>query len=129
MVRGLADGLLTDLWNFPAAFGKSPAEALNALREKLSGLTRAPLIAPGARHGAPVLTLGKPLAKFRHGITYRAIVGRVYPVRYLQDKAAGLEGQPGATVFRHPSLHWFELADLPQAAISQLARKIVQEIA
>ena len=47
MVRGLADGLLDDLWNFPAAFGGSPAEALEALHEKLAGLIRAP------RRGTP----------------------------------------------------------------------------
>ena len=80
MVRGLADGLLDDLWNFPAAFGASPAEALEALREKLAGLMRAPFAAVGARHGAPLLTLGEPVAEFRHGITFRAIHGRVYPV-------------------------------------------------
>ena len=45
MMRGLADGLLDDLWNFPAAFGASPAEALEALREKLAGLVRAPVAA------------------------------------------------------------------------------------
>ena len=33
--RGLADGLMDDLWNFPAAFGESPAEALEFLRRKL----------------------------------------------------------------------------------------------
>ena len=116
MVRGLADGLLDDLWNFPAAFGASPAEALEALREKLAGLIRVPFGAAGARHGVPSLTVSEPLAEFRHGITFRAIQGRVYPV-----------DPPRA--FRHPSLHWFEIKQLPQAAISQLARKIVQKIA
>ena len=38
MMRGLADGLLDDLWNFPAAFGGSPAEALESLHEKLQQL-------------------------------------------------------------------------------------------
>jgi len=113
MVRGLADGLLDDLWNFPAAFGGSPAEALEALRKKLAGLIRAPV---GTRHGVPLLTLGEPLAEFRHGITFRAIQGQVYPVET-------------ARAFRHASLHWFELKELPQAAISQLARKIVEKIA
>ena len=115
MVRGLADGLLDDLWNFPAAFGGSPHEALEALREKLAGLMRAPFATVGARHGAPLLTLGEPMAEFRHGITFRAIQGRVYPVETSR-------------AIRHASLHWFELKELPQAAISQLARKIVQKI-
>jgi A/G-specific adenine glycosylase len=116
MVRGLADGLLDDLWNFPAAFGTSPAEALESLREKLTGLIRAPFAAVGARHGVPLLTLEEPMAEFRHGITFRTIQGRVYPVE-----------TPRA--IRHAALHWFELKALPQAAISQLARKIAQKIA
>jgi A/G-specific adenine glycosylase len=116
LVRGLADGLLDDLWNFPAAFGRSPAEALDALREKLAGLVRIPFAAVGARHGVPQITLGEPMAEFRHGITFRAIKGQVYPVET-------------ARAFSHASLHWFELKQLPQAAISQLARKVVQKIA
>jgi A/G-specific adenine glycosylase len=121
MVRGLTDGLLDDLWNFPAAFGGSPAEALEALREKLAGLVRAPFAAVGpdlvrARLGAPLLTVGEPIAEFRHGITFRSIQGRVYPVETSRT-------------FRHASLRWFEIKQLPHAAISQLARKIVQRIA
>jgi len=120
MGRGLADGLLDDLWNFPAAFGRSPAEALEALREKLAGLVQASVGARHgavrARHGVPLLTLKEPIAEFRHGITFRAIQGKVYPVET-------------ARAIRHPSLQWFEIKQLPQAAISQMARKIVQEIA
>lgn len=112
MVRGLADGLLDDLWNFPAAFGSSPREALRALREKLSGLMRAPV---RPLQGEPLLTLGEPIAEFRHGITFRAIQGQVYPVKTSH-------------AFRPASLRWFELKQLPQAAISQLARKIVEKI-
>jgi A/G-specific adenine glycosylase len=104
MMRGLGDGLLNDLWNFPAAFGASPADALNSLHEQLHRLTRNPF------------TVGDPVAQFRHGITFRAIHGRVYPVQSSRP-------------VRHASLHWFELQELPQAAISQLARKIVQKLA
>ena len=104
MVRGLADGLLDDLWNFPAAFGGSPVEALESLRERLRRFTRTPF------------TIGETVAEFRHGITFRAIEGRVYPV---------VTSRP----FGHASLNWFELKQLPQAAISQLARKIIQKIA
>jgi A/G-specific adenine glycosylase len=103
MMRGLADGLLDDLWNFPAAFGGSPTEALEALRAKLRGLTRAPF------------TVGESLAEVRHGITYRSIQARVYPIETSR-------------AIRHASLHWFEIEDLPQAAISQLARKVIQTI-
>jgi A/G-specific adenine glycosylase len=128
MMRGLTDGLLDDLWNFPAAFGKTPAEALQALREKLAELVSAPLSAAkagdavaGARHGAlrarhgvPLPPFSEPWAEFRHNITFRSIHGRIY-----------LAEVPRA--FRHPLLHWFEFRRLPQAAISQLARKIVQK--
>ncbi len=127
MMRGLADGLLDDLWNFPAAFGKTPAEALQALREKLSALASATLTAAtaegaaGARHGAlrarhgvPLLRFSEPWAEFRHNITFRSIHGCVY-----------LAEVPRA--FRHPWLRWFEFRRLPQAAISQLARKIVEK--
>jgi adenine-specific DNA glycosylase len=104
MVRGLEDGLLDDLWNFPAAFGGSPAKALESLREKLRRLTHAPI------------SLAEPIAEIRHGITFRSIQGQVYPARTSRP-------------IRHVSLHWFELRELPQAAISQLARKILQKIA
>ncbi len=112
MTRGLDGGLLKDLWNFPAAFGNTPTEALEALRQKLAGLLLAPL---GVGHDVPVLAWGEPLAGFRHGITYRSIHGQVYPVET-------------ADAVRHASLHWFKIKDLPQAAISQLARKIAQII-
>ncbi|MGD0226240.1 MAG: A/G-specific adenine glycosylase [Terriglobia bacterium] len=102
MARGLVDGLLDDLWNFPAAFGDSPAEALEALREKIRGLTRASF------------TFGETMAEFRHGITFRSIQARVYAVETSR-------------AIRHASLHWFNIKDLPQAAISQLARKVIQK--
>ena len=103
MVRGLEEGLLDDLWNFPSTFGASAADALASLQEKLRTFTRA------------TLTFGEPLAAFRHNITYRSIQGLVYPVKTTLP-------------LRHSSVHWFELKDLPQAAISQLARKIAQKI-
>ena len=103
MVRGLDDGLLDDLWNFPAAFGRSPHEALEALRDKLQSFTRASM---------EVLD---PVAEFRHNITYRAIHGQVYPVATQRP-------------VHHAGLQWFELKQMPQAAISQLARKILRHI-
>jgi len=103
MVRGLDDGLLADLWNFPAAFGASPADARARLETKLHQLTRAHF------------TVGEPVAKFRHGITYRSIQGLVYPVERI---TAGMRGH----------WRWFELARLPQAAISQVARKVIESL-
>ena len=77
MMRGLDDGLLDDLWNFPAAFGNSPAEALEALRAKACWTTAR---SPGGAHDVPVLPWANPWRRFRHGITYRSIHGQVYPV-------------------------------------------------
>ena len=103
LVRGLDEGVLADLWNFPAAFGPSPLEARERLREKLHLLTHL------------ALSLGEPVADFRHSITFRSIRGSVYPVE-------GCRGIPRKAV------RWFDLTGLPQAAISQLARKIAQKI-
>ncbi len=112
MVRGLTDGLLNDLWNFPSTFGRSSAKALGNLREKLAALLgNDPKVR--TRHDVPLQS--KPAAEFRHNITFRAIQGRIYP--------ATLSRIP-----RSPSLHWFDLSKLPQAAISQLARKVVQKV-
>jgi len=99
MVRGLDDGLLPDLWNFPAAFGRSPEKARERLQEKLH-----PLITDS-------FSLEEPAAEFRHSITFRIIRGKVYPV----------ESRGG---FARGAFRWFELARLPHAAISQLARKV-----
>jgi A/G-specific adenine glycosylase len=102
MVRGLGDGLLDDLWNFPAAFGRSPAEALTSLRHKLAGF------------GIPSPALHHSIAELRHGITYRSIRVHVYPAEI-------------STPFRKRGLRWFSVSSLQQAAISQLARKIAQQ--
>jgi A/G-specific adenine glycosylase len=102
LVRGLDEGLLADLWNFPAAFGRSPTEARERLRQKLHLLAHS-------------FSLGEPLAEFRHTITFRSIRGNVYPVEGCRGVLRG-------------TMRWFDLTRLPQAAISQLARKIVQKI-
>lgn len=111
LVRGLDDGLLPDLWNFPAAFGSSPADALARLEAKLHR------IAPGAifwgtgdsPHPQPT-----PLATLRHNITYRAIQVDVYSVRARVGRASDTLG----------ALRWFSAARLPHAAVSELTRKI-----
>jgi A/G-specific adenine glycosylase len=103
MVRGLGDGLLDDLWNFPSAFGPSRAEALVSLRNKLAGF------------GSLSLTLGDSIAEVHHGITYRSIHVHAYP--------AEISNPP-----RKRGLRWFPISSLRQAAISQLARKIAQQV-
>ena len=103
MVRGLDEGLLADLWNFPAAFGRSPLAAREALREKLHLLS----------HNS--VSLGDPVGEFRHNITFRSIRGHIYCVKEAPKTHRG-------------SARWFEFRRLPRAAISQLARKIAEKI-
>jgi len=101
LVRGLDGGLLPDLWNFPAAFGRSRLKALLRLREKLESLDRTSTIE------------AKPLADLRHGITHRAIQVSVYPAEASGDNRA---------------LRWFRLSRLQRSAISQLTRKVTRQI-
>jgi len=103
MMRGLGDGLLDDLWNFPSAFGSSRAEALASLRHKLAGL------------GSPSLILGDSIAELHHGITYPSLRVHAYP--------GEISHAP-----RKRGLRWFPISKLRQAAISQLARKIAQKV-
>lgn len=110
LIRGLDEGLLPDLWNFPAAFGSSRVEAFARLEEKLAQL------APGElewkpKHGS---SRPAPLLKLRHGITYRSIRVEVYA-------AEARDGDPSHST---GGLRWFPETSIGRAAISQLARKI-----
>ena len=104
MVRGLDEGLLDDLWNFPATFGRSQVDALARLRAKLDGM------APERAR------VGEPVAEVRHGITYRSIRVHVCPAEISGGMSTDL-------------IRWFPLDQLPRAAVSQLARKIAARIA
>jgi len=99
LVRGLDGGLLSDLWNFPAAFGPTKAEARRRLRAKLSAIVRTPA------------KLGVPLAEVNHTITHRSISSQLYPV-----ETRG--------ILQSTALRWFSIARLERSAVSQLARKI-----
>jgi A/G-specific adenine glycosylase len=103
MVRGLDQGLLDGLWNFPSAFGRSRGAALMNLRQKFAGF------------GSPSLTLRDSVAELHHGITHRFIRVHAYP--------AEISSLP-----RKSGLRWFPISALQQAAISQLARKIAREV-
>lgn len=104
MVRGLDDGLLADLWNFPSAFGRSRVKAFARLQERIAGMF------PGA-----VRWNRAPIAVVRHGITYRAITVHVYAALVPPSITNG-------------SIRWFAPWRLPEAAISQLARKIARSL-
>jgi adenine-specific DNA glycosylase len=103
MVRGLDDGLLNDLWNFPSAFGRSRADAVASLRNRLAAL------------GSASAAIGNSVADLKHGITYRSIRVHAYPTE-ISDLP------------RKRGLRWFAVSRLRQAAISQLARKIAQQV-
>jgi len=99
LIRGLDDGLLADLWNFPSAFGRTPAAALDNLGEKLSGLV-----------GREV-EFGARFAEVRHTITHRSIRVDVYPAEIRRMRSS----RP---------FNWLTAEQLDGAAVSQLARKI-----
>ncbi len=103
MVRGLEEGLLGELWNFPAAFGGSPREAFRRLRMKVAEMALGP-----AR-------FGEPLGEVRHGITYRAIRVQLYPAEF-------------SVSIKESPLRWFALSHLTRAAVSQLTRKIAARL-
>lgn len=99
MMRGLDEGLLSDLWNFPAAFGSTRGDALRRLQEKLGGFCDGQV------------RYGTRLGELRHGITFRAIRVDVYSAEF------------SGKIAKSP-LRWFPLSRLPRSAVSQLARKI-----
>jgi A/G-specific adenine glycosylase len=104
LVRGLDEGLMSDLWNFPSAFGATRPAALARLREKLDAL------APGRAE------MGSLIGGLRHGITFRAIHVELY--------SAQIAGQ-----IPNGSGRWVRLAEFQRSAVSQLARKIAARIA
>jgi len=112
LVRGLDEGLLPDLWNFPSAFGNSRYDAFEQLQRKLSAAGCLPLQWDGAlsrnRRGS--------LLRLHHGITHRSIEVDVYGVdAMILAESNGL-------------IRWFKLGTLKNAAISQLTRKIADAL-
>ncbi|MGH9469892.1 MAG: A/G-specific adenine glycosylase [Terriglobia bacterium] len=101
LVRGLDEGLLNDLWNFPAAFGASCEQAAGNLQSRLGA---------GA---ARSVSLGAPIGALDHKITFRSIHVTLYRV----DASAVAD-----------RLRWFPLEKIDRAAVSQLARKITRAL-
>lgn len=96
--RGLDEGLLEDVWNFPSAFGETADHAFDRLAQQLAG------------HSSPPMRAGRKIGMARHSITYRSI----------QVECFEFEGKLEGKDFR-----WFRAAELGQAAVSRLARKIM----
>jgi A/G-specific adenine glycosylase len=99
LVRGLDEGLLEDLWNFPSAFGITAEEALEKLGAKLAALL-----------GSPILCQD-PVGCVRHRITFRSIQVRVYTAEVRRRSG-------------EKALCWMPLSQIKYAAVSKLARKI-----
>ena len=106
---GLDEGLTDGLWNFPAAFGSSPGEALSRLQATLSNMTVGN-VRWESRSGLP-----RSVARLRHAITYRSIIVHVYAAEVRASNVKDL-------------LRWFAVSRLPRSAVSSLARKIAEKI-
>jgi len=110
LVRGLDEGLLPELWNFPAAFGSSRAEAFARLKEKLAQVGHGQIKwKPKRGSSAPA-----PLVMLRHGITYRSIRVEVYAAEARDSNVIDSTG----------AFRWLPTASIGRAAVSQLGRKI-----
>jgi A/G-specific adenine glycosylase len=103
LARGLEEGLVGDLWNFPGAFGRSRSEA----RARMQASLRETL--------GDGVQWGERLGGLRHAITYRAIHVDLYAADLVPHCHLN-------------SLRWFPLPSLPRAAVSQLARKIAHKL-
>lgn len=111
LVRGLDEGLLPDLWNFPASFGPTRAAAFRRLKQKLECAALTP--GDGASGGGSQPALHH-LCSLRHSITFRSIRVEVYGTGSVRL------GRRDSS----PAVRWFPAADLDRAAVSKLARKI-----
>jgi A/G-specific adenine glycosylase len=104
LIRGLDEGLLEDLWNFPSAFGKTQEQALENLRAKLAGLA-------GTRFVDRQLLCQGRIGTVRHGITFRSIHVALHKVE--------LRAELPNTLF-----YWLPISQVRNAAVSQLTKKI-----
>ncbi len=102
--RGLDDGLLDGLWNFRSALGESSSRALARLSEKLRAAT-----------GIPI-AFGEPCQKLHHSITYRSIHVQIYAAELPES-------------LRVKGCRWFAAGKIETAAVSQLARKVLRQLA
>lgn len=96
-------GWLSGMWEFPSAAGASPAAARRALRARLAELGLG-------------LDRGAPLGSANHTIARRRLAIRVFPA----SERRGTKRRSSADV------GWFSGADLENAAVPTLTRKIAR---
>jgi A/G-specific adenine glycosylase len=120
LVRGLDDSLLSDLWNFPACFGRTTKVARLALAKRLDTLL------PDVR-----LEL-KPFATIRHGITHRSLRVEIYFEMEGPAAHGKHEKRTRNALTRTNSgqskIEWMSIKHLRNAAISTLARKVLHAV-
>ncbi|MBI4166918.1 MAG: A/G-specific adenine glycosylase [Acidobacteria bacterium] len=121
LVRGLDDGLLDGLWNFPAAFGRSRQAARKALAERIGQL-----FPQGCLQR-------KSSASVTHNITHRFIQVDIYPGELpgRQTKRAliaKVQRRDSSNAGQEDSIRWIALRRLNRAAVSRLACKIAGEL-
>jgi A/G-specific adenine glycosylase len=110
LARGLDDGLLDDLWNFPAAFGRSRRAARKALAERVGQLLPQGCVQR------------KSSASVKHNITHRLIHVDIYlgelpgtpSDRAITAKAQRTRRLDGSNAKRENSVRWVALPLLPR---------------
>lgn len=121
LVRGLDQGLLGDLWNFPSAFGPARYKARLALLQVL-------------RRTFPHASVPEESSgEVSHNITHRQIHVDVYLGDIRRERAqsspSGMK-RPGdtLTVQREAAIRWVSLPQLERVAVSRLARKVAEAV-
>ncbi len=122
LVRGLDENLLGDLWNFPAAFGRSRQAARDVLIHKIGQILPRTILG------------GRSRAAISHNITHRVIAVEIY-----QGELVGNEEKSNAKVprprsaqrlkgFAKPAIRWISFRQMRTAAVSRLAQKIAEAL-
>ena len=124
VVRGLDDGLLEDLWNFPSCFGRTDKAAKGSLTHLLGRLL------------PPLRLRADPAATVTHNITHRVIRVDIYPGeletrRPLNSRTTDTpraQSTAQESVKYHAKTRWVSLSSLRNASISRLAQKIAEAV-
>ncbi len=120
LARGLDDGLLDDLWNFPSCFGPDRKAARSALSKRLAGTFRSRFLP------------NKPSATLSHNITHRTIQVDIYTREFGEVDASSTQKAPMQKSLTltlgsgegQSQIEWMPITKLRDAAISRLTKKI-----